>query len=270
MAHTANVPTPFSEATMHWVVQHNLFNEPGFHTLLGVLRRGEIPHTVVKVIPFDGGVEPTVDVDGPVIVMGSLSLTRYAKRRGWTPGAFLNDNFDFRIWREQLGHHLLNADAQVHRFGDVPPREGPFFIRPCLDDKSFSGMVTTWDDFSTWRASALALGEGATVDADTWVAVSPLKHIQREYRMVVVDGRVITGSRYKLGDRVASSPEVEPDVRAFAQAMADTWTPDRAYVLDVFMHDSDLYVGELNNLNAAGFYAYDVAKMVDAIEAMPW
>ncbi|MFP2962487.1 ATP-grasp domain-containing protein [Myxococcus sp. 1LA] len=255
---------------MHWVIQNNLFSEPGFHTLLDVLQHGGLPHTVVKVIPFDGGITPAVDIDGQVIVMGSLSLVRYATRRGWTPGAFINDNFDFRVWREHLRPHLLNGDALLHRFEDVPPQHGPFFIRPCLDDKAFSGMVTTWDDFSAWRERVLALGESPTLTADTWVAVSPPKHIQREYRMVVVDGRVVTGSRYKLGDRVASSTEVEPEVHAFAQAMAGTWEPDRAYVLDVFMHDRGLYVGEFNNLNGAGFYAYDVAKMVDAIEGMTW
>jgi ATP-grasp domain, R2K clade family 3 len=255
---------------MHWVVQNNLFNERGFHTLMQVLRNGGIPHTLVKVIPFGGGVEPTVDVAGPVIVMGSLSLTRYAMQRGWVPGAFINDNFDFRMWREHLGEHLLNADARVCRFADVTPVDGPFFIRPCLDDKSFSGMVTTWKEFTTWRDSVVALSEDTTVSADTWVAVSTPKHIQREYRMVVVDGRVVTGTRYKLGDRVVASAEVEPEVYAFTQAMADRWAPDRAYVLDVFMHDDGLFVGEINNLNSAGFYAYDVAKMVAAVEAMRW
>ncbi|MCP3137803.1 ATP-grasp domain-containing protein [Pyxidicoccus xibeiensis] len=255
---------------MHWVVQDNLFNERGFHTLMQTLERGGIPHTLVKVIPFDGGVQPEVQVSGPVIVMGSLSLARYAVRRGWVPGSFINDNFDFRVWREHLGEHLLNAGAQVCRFADVPPRDGPFFIRPCLDDKSFSGMVTTWEEFAAWRDSVLKLEEATTVSPDTWVAVSAPKHLQREYRMVVVDGRVVTGTRYKLGDRVVGSAEVEPEVYTFAQAMADRWGPARAYALDVFMHDGGLYVGEINNLNSAGFYAYDVGKMVAAIEAMHW
>ncbi|WP_342381660.1 ATP-grasp domain-containing protein [Myxococcus stipitatus] len=253
---------------MHWVIQNNLFNERGFRDLVQVLERGGIPHTLVKVIPFDGGVEPFVDVPGPVVIMGSLTLTRYARKRGWTPGAFLNDQFDFRIWREHLGEHLLNADAHVCRFADVPERQGPFFIRPCLDDKAFSGMVTTWEDFHRWREDVLAVQEYPQLTADTWVAVSEPRHIQGEYRMVVVDGRVVTGTRYKLGARVFASPEVEPGVWAFAQRMADRWGPDRAYALDVFMHQHQPYVGEINTLNAAGFYAYDVGKMVAAIEDM--
>jgi hypothetical protein len=253
---------------MHWVVQNNLFNERGFHALMGALEHGDIPHTLVKVIPFGGGIEPSVEVTGPVMVMGSLTLTRYARERGWTPGAFLNDNFDFRVWQRHLGRHLLNAGATVHRFADVPRQPGPFFIRPCLDDKAFSGMVTTWEDFVGWREKALALEEYVNVTPDTPVAVSEPKEIQREYRMVVVDGRVVTGTRYKLGERVVGSAEVEPEVYAFTQRMADLWSPDRAYVLDVFMHGGALYVGEINNLNSAGFYAYDVGKMVAAIEAM--
>ncbi|RKG98546.1 DUF4343 domain-containing protein [Corallococcus praedator] len=253
---------------MHWVVQSNLFNEQGFHTLMDVLAHGAIPHTLVKVIPFGGGIEPSLTLSGPVVVMGSLSLTRHARAQGWTPGAFINDHFDYRLWRKHLGRHLLNADATVCRLADVPEREGRFFIRPCLDDKSFSGMVTSWEAFAKWREQVLALDTYATVSADTWVAVSAPRAIQREYRMVVVDGRVITGSLYKLGDRVLASSEVEPEVHAFAQRMADTWGPDRAYALDVFMHEGELYVGEINNLNSAGFYAYDVGKMVAAVEAM--
>ncbi|RKH00716.1 ATP-grasp domain-containing protein [Corallococcus carmarthensis] len=253
---------------MHWVVQNNLFNEQGFHTLMDVLAHGSIPHTLVKVIPFGGGIEPSLELSGPVIVMGSLSLTRYACEQGWTPGAFINDQFDFRVWRRHLGPHLLNAGATVHRFADVPEQPGPFFIRPCLDDKAFSGMLTSWDAFTTWREQVLKLDTYATVTADTPVAVSVPKHIQREYRMVVVDGQVVTGSLYKLGDRVVASSQVEPEVHAFAQRMAETWGPDRAYALDVFMHEGGLFIGEFNNLNSAGFYAYDVGKMVAAVEAM--
>jgi len=253
---------------MHWVVQDNLFNERGFHDLMRVLERGGIPHTLVKVIPFDGGITPEVDVQGPVVVMGSLTLTRYARRRGWTPGAFFNERFDFRVWREHLRPFLLNGDARVCRFGDVPPQPGPFFIRPCLDDKAFSGMVTSWEDFARWREQALACEDNVQLTADTWVALSPPRHIQREYRMVVVDGRVVTGTRYKLGTRVSSSPEVEPELHAFAQDMADRWVPDRACVLDVFLHQDTPFIGEFNTLNSAGFYAYDVGKMVAALEAM--
>ncbi|MBZ4399463.1 ATP-grasp domain-containing protein [Myxococcus sp. AS-1-15] len=255
---------------MHWVVQDNLFNERGFHELLRVLERGGIPHTLVKVIPFDGGVEPTVDVDGHVMVMGSLSLARYARRRGWTPGAFINERFDFRVWREHLGEFLLNGDARVCRFAEVPRQECAFFIRPCLDDKAFSGMVARWEDFEPWREQVLRVGDTPQLTAETWVAVSEPRRIQSEYRMVVVDGRVVTGTRYKLGDRVFSSSEVEPDVWTFAQRMAARWGPDRAYALDIFVHEHRPHVGEINTLNAAGFYAYDVGKMVDAIESMPF
>lgn len=253
---------------MHWVIQNNLFNERGFHDLLEVLERMEIPHTLVKCIPFGGGTEPEIHVPGPIVVMGSLTLTRYAKARGWTPGAFLNDQFDFEVWREHLGGALLNADARVYRFAEVPVLPGDFFIRPCLEGKAFSGMVTDGETFSRWREEVLSPDHPGAVDADTRVAVSGLKPIQCEYRMVVVDGRVITGSLYKRGGRGVHSAQLEPEVRAFAQRMADLWGPDRAYVMDVFMSEGVLYIGEFNTLNSAGFYAYNVGQMVAALEGM--
>ena len=74
---------------MHWVVQNNLFNERGFHTLMQVLEHGGIPHTLVKVIPFDGGVEPSVDVSGPVVVPDGVESVAGALRDAVAAGSRL-------------------------------------------------------------------------------------------------------------------------------------------------------------------------------------
>lgn len=253
---------------MHWLIQDNLFHEQGFQDLVQVLERLGIAHTLVEVLPGGAGTRPAVDVAGPVVVMGSLALTRYAKTRGWVPGAFFNDQFDFEVWREHLGAELLNADATVHRLAEVPERAGRFFLRPCLDGKAFTGKVLDWEEFARWREARLSSQEAGRLDANTRVALSAPKDIQREYRMVVVDGRVITGSLYKLGGEVVYSGALEPEVRAYAQRMAERWGPDRAYVVDLFMHDGTLFVGEYNTLNSAGFYAYNVGQMVAALEDM--
>jgi hypothetical protein len=254
---------------MHWIIQNNSFNEQGFEELLRVLERGSLKYSLVKVIPFGGGVEPHVQVSGPAMVMGPLTLTRYAQEQGWVPGAFLNENFDFEVWRKQYGPYTLNADAEVYRFDEVPFQREPFFIRPCLDDKSFAGMECGWDYFKGWRDRVLALQEGyTTIPPETRVALSRTRHIQAEYRTVIVDGQVITASLYKMGGRVLPSSNVGPGVYEFAQVMANRWSPARAFVLDVFMSEGEFYVGEINCFNSAGFYAYDVGKMVAAIEEM--
>ena len=157
---------------MHWLIQDNLFHEQGFQDLVQVLERLEIPHTLVQVLPGGAGTRPAVDVEGPVVVMGSLALTRYAKTRGWVPGAFFNDRFDFEVWREHLGAELLNADATVHRLAEVPERTGRFFLRPCLDGKAFTGKVLDWEEFARWREARLSSQEAGRLDANTRVALS--------------------------------------------------------------------------------------------------
>lgn len=253
---------------MHWIVQSNGFNERGVADLTQVLERGQIPHSFVKVIPFGGGIEPVIHPMGLTVVMGSTSLVKYAQTRGWTPGAWLNDNFDFRVWKQHYGAHLLNADATVTTFAEVQPRQKRFFIRPCHDSKAFAGMVTDWPDFEAWRQKVQGIESWRQIPDDLPVVVADLKPIQAEYRTVVVDGKVITASLYKQGTRVFYSDHVGPGVFDFAQDMANIWCPARAFVLDVFMCEGQLFVGEINCFNAAGFYELNVGKMVEAVENM--
>jgi hypothetical protein len=105
---------------VYWVVQSNLYGEEGFESLDAALERLGLPYSLHKVVPFVGTLEPDVDPPpGPVIVMGSYTLARVARERGWSPGAFL-DNLDFQVQREHWGELFLNHDAQVLRFADVP------------------------------------------------------------------------------------------------------------------------------------------------------
>lgn len=66
---------------------------------------------------------------------------------------------------------------------------------------------------------------------------------------------------------VRADPQVEPEIYDFARRMISRWEPDRAYVLDVWLTDDGLEVGEINNINSAGWYASDVQHLVMALEA---
>jgi hypothetical protein len=78
---------------------------------------------------------------------------------------------------------------------------------------------------------------------------------------------VVTASQYKLGRHKTYQPLVDQRVLDFAKAQAKIWSPAPAYVLDVFEDlDGKLWIGEVNTLNCAGFYAADMNKLVGAIE----
>jgi hypothetical protein len=267
---------------MRWVVQSNIFAEAGFAELLAAIERFALPLTMVKVVPFVGAlelVEGELPADGAdAIVMGSYALARVAARRGWWPGAFL-DNLDAEQHIARWGDHMLNADGRVHRFEEVPERASVFFLRPVHDTKAFTGTVLDWPSYCEWRDrlrdvpapepdAAPILTEVLTVD--TPVLVSSCKEIWSETRVWIVDGEPVTWSGYKLGARARFSPPHEVDERIveFAAARATEWSPNRAYVLDVADTADGLKILEVNNLNAAGWYRADLQKLVARLDAL--
>jgi len=269
---------------MHWVLQANIFNEEGYQRLLDALDRLGLPYTTHKVIPFVGVLSPPLsrgeydgDFDentdfelppGPKIVIGSYSMANYARRKGWMPGSFDNADLDYERQLPHWGGRMLNADALVCRFADVPKRRDEFFIRPTLDSKSFAGVVMGGSVFRRWKEKVLTLGadNGGTLCGDTMVMVCSKKVIYREYRLWVIDGKVVTASLYKEGSRVRYSGDVEPAVIAYGEETAALWSPARAYVLDICDTPDGLRVLEAGCMNAAGFYAADMMKLVIALE----
>ncbi len=66
---------------MHWILQNNIFSEPGWDVLLETLERFELSHSVHKVVPFVGELlpEPALEHHN-VICFGSYSMRHVACR----------------------------------------------------------------------------------------------------------------------------------------------------------------------------------------------
>lgn len=277
---------------MKWVVQTNVYAEEGFETLLATLERFKLEHVVVKVVPFEGRLEPLqgeLPEDGAnVIVMGSYTLARVAKQRGWSPGSFL-DNLDFRKQHIFWGDHMLNADARVCKFDEVlsvlrdmytvkGETIPTFFLRPVDDSKAFTGYVLDVAEFVQWRENLRRMPETADpvndplgvnlMTLETEVMICTKKDIYNETRCWIVDSRLITYSGYKVGTikRYTPPEEVDQRIQWFASARAHEWSPNRAYVMDIADTPNGLKIVEVNNLNSAGWYKGDLQKLVDALE----
>ncbi len=254
---------------MHWILQANLINPDTLAELVGALQSRGTAHSLVRLVPvfnlLDG---PAPAPRGPVFVYGSTGLGRVARAEGWRPGYF-DQGLDYELLLERYGERALNAGAVCTTLADMPRRFERFFVRPVLDTKSFAGTVMTWDEFEAFRlgVSRLCEDRDVTLRLSDRIAAAPLTEIAAEYRFFVIAGRVVTGSRYKRGDRVASSTEVPPDVSRFAQECVNRWAPNEAFTLDVAETPSGPRVIELNSANSAGFYACDVGAVVDAVNA---
>ncbi len=102
---------------------------------------------------------------------------------------------------------------------------------------------------------------------DTELMLSEPKRILKEWRLWIVGAQIVTYSLYRDGSRVVYRHEIDEDALEFAKTMVSLH-PDYspAYVMDVCRTEEGLFIVETNCLNAAGFYAADLEKLVNAIE----
>lgn len=254
----------------HWVLQSGWEHEAGWITMLETLERFGIPYSIHKVIPFVGDLEPEPHpASDDVICMGSYSMRHYAKKRGWDPGVFDLEPYDFATQREHWGGAMLNADSEIAAFAEVL-FEGERFIRPVDDNKAFTGAVFEAAEFAEWQHRVVAMGEdiGSSLTGSTKVQVCSPKAIQQEVRCWVIEGRVVTASVYRIGQRVRYSDVVDGRFVEFAETLARQWSPLKAYCLDVCDTEHGLRVVEINTINSAGFYAADVQRLVLALDGL--
>lgn len=256
---------------MHWIIQHNYKWDTGTKELLNILERCKIPYSIHKVIPFVGEIEPDISPTGKVIVIGSYSLRRVAYRKGWIPGSFDLGNITFQTHRDNWGDELLNSDAIVTTFKNAIniDLQDTFFARPVIDSKSFSGAIFDKTEFLSWHSKIMNLDvdhQHMDLTPNTEIIVSTPKNIMNEYRCWVVGRKIVTSSMYKRNGQVIYSDMVDQYIIDYAQTIVDKWSPLDCYVLDIAITENGPKVIETNTLNAAGFYAANMSKLVQALE----
>lgn len=253
---------------MHWVIQDNLFREhdrDDRNILIEFLKKMQISYQLVNIAPSSHELNPEVIETENVITNGSILLSRIARERGWNPGSFLNDNFDYRMWYPYFKEFLLNKDAVFSTVAEAAPQFKNVFVRPVLDSKTFDGQVMTQTAFAVWKENILR-GENKYVLPETEIICAPSKPIGQEHRHFIVDGKVITSSRYKLNGLLNQEAGADAYIVEFATRMATIFSPARAFVLDTYVTGDDVGIVELGCACNAGFYKADVQKLVMALE----
>ena len=251
-----------------WAVQTNLGSPAAIEQLRRACEALGLPFVPIVAIPFSDAL-PDVPREPATIFYGSANLcTNIHRSRGWSPGVFFDDErFAFEALLAHCKHALLNADARIATLGELARDELDadleLFVRPVADHKQFAGGVQRFGAVRAW-VDALQ-GDEVGLDRATRVVVATPKPIAREWRLFVVDGEVVGGSRYRTQGRQAIAPDLPDAVRGFGEAIAATWAPDRVFVLDVADSDDRLCVIETNGFNSAGFYAADVQAIVAAV-----
>lgn len=212
-----------------------------------------------------------------MVLFGSYALWRYAQAKGLRPGVFRIRPF---IGETPWHPHLLNGpESRFVVLRDVPKMlrddDQIWFIRPVEDSKEIAGTVKTSGEIITLAKGVLKLPPedlpGGSLRHDTALMLSPPVRIQKEWRVWIVADRVVTFSLYKDGRQVVYRPEIDDDARLFAERLVRLnpgYAP--AYVMDICRTAEGLSMLETNCLNAAGFYAADLSKLVQAIDALDY
>jgi hypothetical protein len=210
----------------------------------------------------------------PVVFHGSLgNADRVHRERSWLPGAYCStDNFACSSWWPEVAAELV-ADRYVFSTVSALATAGPpaelgdrVFVRPDSPLKPFSGRVLERD-----RITLQTLDHGFYYDdEDLPVMVMPAIEIGEEWRLIVADGRIVTGSGYLADGRQGSEP-IGPAHPAWAYAsslLGRVSTPDRIFVLDVCETNAGLRLLELNPFSGADLYGSDRHAIVESVRAM--
>jgi hypothetical protein len=256
-----------------WIVQDNLGSTSSTADSIKLAcENEEQPYVPIQLIPFSNELPKMPEVDGKFVLYGrtTLMLNAYSDDF-WKNGLFFNpDFFTPECYKKHWGDMMLNSDAFVVKLRDIPKirsnelshmsLDSEFFIRPNDDLKLFQSGVVTLEDLIKMPDNATD-DPSEPVNLNTEISISSVKNIDREWRLIIVDKKFISGSEY--------IPEVKSFVPAevidFAEKAAEIWTPAPVFVMDIAFDGSSFKIIECNCFNGSGFYASDLDLIVRVV-----
>jgi hypothetical protein len=251
---------------MYYIIQENTFNEKGHDHLIETLDRFKLPYEIVKVKPFIEEFEFKTERKD-VFCFGGLKMARLAPKYNWKPGVLMTSNHDFTVYRNHYQDELLNFDSKVYQFGeDFGWSQGAYFIRPTKDTKSFAGQIFDLINWTKFRHDALDGSYHSQLTPETLIQVSSVKRVQKEFRFWIVNGKIITGSQYKMGRRPYFNSDVDPQAIKYCERMINKFQLADAFVIDVCLVNDTWKIVECGCINCAGFYEADMQKLIAALE----
>ncbi len=251
----------------------NLMQESRYETGIPTLAAAAVDQghsvTISGYIPVKQGfvTEPGRHDEEPFLVYGSVQFCKLYEKyygRSGIPGLYFNKNVkSFVNFAVHIGTDLLNEGYILLPYKEVKRRAKslfPFFIKPESGLKEFVGQVVrSFADFDL-------LCPWSHIDDETICVISSPKNILGEFRYVIVNNEVITGSEYRWDDILDVRRDTLPECDKMAEKIAKAeWQADTVYVCDVAMTPEGPKVIELNAFSSSGLYACDTELIVYAV-----
>lgn len=266
-----------------WLVEDDAFPEDT-QPFLDAIKASGFEYKIRKFKPCDTQPDfyylfPQEDC---VIFYGSLGLAKQIRRKAnWIPGVYYDPpKYDCVTYYAELGKYLVNGNYMMMPFGELIRRkeyifehissDRAVFIRPNRGDKIFTGKVVYKEHYE----KDIEIFNISQFDKNELVVVAEPRNLAFEWRFVVVEGKVITGSQYRENDRVANDPNYPPEALKLAEEVASVYHPEPVFVVDICLTKSGQYcVMEVGCFSCAGLYACDrlaIIKAVSKIALKDW
>jgi hypothetical protein len=251
---------------LQWVVQKNLTQSSSYEAISAACQALGIDFWGFTLRPF-ATEAPEYPKDKAAIFYGSTSLMNQVYPN---PGLFYDPAlFSMENYLLHYADRMLNYEASLSTLALLLtadyPAEKLLFIRPDADSKSFSGTVMAFADIQTW---ANKLGQNSVAEdlhLDTPIVVGPAFHIKEEWRLWIVDKKVVAASQYAYEHRLHKVADCPDGVKEFATAACEVYVPHDIFVMDICRCGEDYYIVECGCLNSAGFYSADIRVIVAAV-----
>lgn len=256
---------------VNWLVDELLTErayETGYPSIAQVAK--EMGHGVylTKYIPFSSNPDENIPFKSNecVITHGTIQFCKQIEKaygKIWVPGLYFNDNVKtFTAFASHIGEDLLNSDFIILSLSEFKRRKMKnVFIKPLSGLKEFVGQIASWHD----QLSSVE------IDPTTLCVISQPQEIKAEFRYVIVNREVITGSEYRWDNVLDVRRDTLPVCDELANKVAKMqWQADLVYVCDIASTDNGPKVIELNAFSSSGLYACDTYKIVEAVSKIAW
>lgn len=270
--------------TVGWLIDAGVFEAYHDELAAAVVRQGHRVASVNRPNPpyswddVDCSYRDAFPEGSCVVTHADMDLvTRVLDDGRWSPGAFATEErYCCSHYYAHLGPLLLNRDYVMLPFAELPRcadflfhtlgRDDRLFVRPDSPFKTFTGMTISRSTFEK-DYEYLKFYE---FPIESLVVVSSPKSIVTEWRFLVADNQVVTGSQYKRDGQMLVKPADDPAALAFAQSVADTgFAPDPAWMLDICQTASGEYqLLEIGCFSFANLYDCNKSLVVKAVSAV--
>lgn len=204
-----------------------------------------------------------------VFPYGCINFANYVKPK--VEGVFWNDNLNVNKYLTNWQDYMINKDGYMSTYGLIKANKEKLFadsdkvfIRPNKNNKVFTGKVYHKDTFDQNIKSMGYSFEVDFIDNTELVWIFPVKTIVKEYRLAIINRKIITSSLYNENGLAYEKEGCPDEIMAYAgQIMLDKWQPDDVYSLDIGVtEDAQIGVMEIGCLNCSGWYSMDVESIL--------